>query len=283
VKRTAAHVFSTIVAIYYPFCTASVRQTLPPSEVHLAELWQRPEDLASRDLFYGAWGREDAPDAQATYTFVQRKQEGTNPGVTVGDPLGREWHVKQPPHNGQGAERPIEVVLSRVLSAVSYHQPPVYFLPSFTLTDVAGTSCRARRAISSDREVAQTRGHLVVAAEPASCEDSSEDRSRKNGRVDTVDEACARGTSARSAGLRSPGAHRLNRSGRSHTLGPWTGCLRRSPSSSCLSPAGSTGTAAVIDYLLEENRVLPEENRVLRATPGADGFASRTTSGAAWP
>ena len=138
-KRTAAHVFSTIVAIYYPFCTASVRPTLPPSEVHMAELWQRPDDLASRDLFYGPWGREDAPDAQATYTFVQRKQEGTNPGVTVGDPLGREWHVKQPPHSDQGAEGPIEVVLSRVLSAVGYHQPPVYFLPSFTLTDAAGT------------------------------------------------------------------------------------------------------------------------------------------------
>jgi hypothetical protein len=50
VKRTAAHVFSTIVAIYYPFRTASVRPTLPPSEVHMAELWQRPDDLASRDL-----------------------------------------------------------------------------------------------------------------------------------------------------------------------------------------------------------------------------------------
>jgi hypothetical protein len=59
--------------------------------------------------------------------------------VTVRDPLGREWHVKQPPHNDQGAEGPIEVVLSRVLSAVGYHQPPVYFLPSFTLTDTAGT------------------------------------------------------------------------------------------------------------------------------------------------
>ena len=60
-KRTAAHVFSTIVAIYYPFCTASVRPTLPPSEVHMAELWQRPDDLASRDLFYG---REDGKTRQ---------------------------------------------------------------------------------------------------------------------------------------------------------------------------------------------------------------------------
>jgi hypothetical protein len=34
---------------------------------------------------------------------------------------------------GRAAEGPAEVVLSRVLSAVGYHQPPVYFLPAFTL------------------------------------------------------------------------------------------------------------------------------------------------------
>jgi hypothetical protein len=58
--------------------------------------------------------------------------------MTVRDPQGREWHVKQAPHNHQGAEGPIEVVLSRVLSAVGYHQPPVYFLPTFTLVDGEG-------------------------------------------------------------------------------------------------------------------------------------------------
>jgi hypothetical protein len=51
----------------------------------------------------------------------------------VTDPAGREWHVKQPPHNDQGAEGPIEVTLSRVLSAVGYHQPPVYFMSSLTV------------------------------------------------------------------------------------------------------------------------------------------------------
>src|SRR5262249_27077577 len=70
---------------------------------------------------------------------VERKAHGTNPGITVRDPNGREWHVKQPPHTAQGAEGPIEVVLSRVLSAVGYHQPPVYFLPSLTVKDGAGT------------------------------------------------------------------------------------------------------------------------------------------------
>jgi hypothetical protein len=104
----------------------------------MAQLWDKPVDLETRDLYYGPWGPERAPDPHAAYTFVARKQNGTNPGVTVADPQGRVWHVKQPPHSNQGAEGPVEVVLSRVLSAVGYHQPPVYFLPSFTMTDAAG-------------------------------------------------------------------------------------------------------------------------------------------------
>src|SRR5882672_9835212 len=111
---------------------------MPPSDAPLTELWQHPQDLSSRDLMYGPWGSERAPDPYALYTFVERKQQGTNPGVTVEDPHGREWHVKQPPHNDQGAEGPIEIALSRVLSAVGYHQPPEYFLPAFSMKDSKG-------------------------------------------------------------------------------------------------------------------------------------------------
>jgi hypothetical protein len=139
VNRAPAYVFPLLIALYYPFCTAKVQPTMPSSEAPLAELWQEPSDLASRDLFDGPWSGERAPDPDAVYTFVQRKQQGTNPGVTVEDPSGHEWHVKQPPHNDQGAEGPIEVTLSRVLSAVGYHQPPVYFLPRLSIKDDKGT------------------------------------------------------------------------------------------------------------------------------------------------
>jgi len=131
-------VFPLLIALYSPFCTPKVQPTMPPSDAPLAEFWQRPNDIASRDLFYGPWGRERSPDPDATYTFVERKQHGTNPGVTVLDAAGREWHVKQPPHNDQGAEGPIEVTLSRLLSAVGYHQPPVYFVPALSIADAKG-------------------------------------------------------------------------------------------------------------------------------------------------
>jgi hypothetical protein len=103
-------------------------------------LWEYPADLRDRDLFYGPWGADRAPDPAATYTFLRPKRGGVNPGVIVRDDRGRVWHVKQPPHNdGQGAEGPVELLLSRVLSAVGYHQPPIYFLPSFTLADAKGS------------------------------------------------------------------------------------------------------------------------------------------------
>src|SRR5262245_61599604 len=109
----------------------------------IAELWQEPTDLRGRDLFRGPWGAQNAPDSTATYTFVKPKAGGVNPGVVVRDPQGRVWHVKQSPLDDdkassidvQGAEGPVEVTLSRILSAVGYHQPPLYFLQNFTMTD----------------------------------------------------------------------------------------------------------------------------------------------------
>jgi hypothetical protein len=98
-----------LIALYYPGCTPKVQPTMLPWDAPLRELWQLPRDMASRDLYYGPWGRELTPDAGETYTLVERKQHGTNPGVTVLDSQAREWHVKQPPHNDQGAEGPIEV------------------------------------------------------------------------------------------------------------------------------------------------------------------------------
>lgn len=134
-----------LVAIYVPTCVpVAARMPIdPPDPPNVAELWERPDDLAVRDLFNGPWGEEHAPDPRGTYTFVETKTGGINPGMTVRDRERREWKIKQAPTDGRGAEGPIEVVLSRVLAAVGYHQPPVYFLKSFRLDDDAGTRVEA--------------------------------------------------------------------------------------------------------------------------------------------
>jgi hypothetical protein len=87
------------------------RLTMPPPDAPPASLWQEPTDLEDRDLYYGPWGREHAPDANDRYTLVQLKHRGVNPGLTVRDSEDREWSVKQPFGEGPD-EGPVEAVLS---------------------------------------------------------------------------------------------------------------------------------------------------------------------------
>src|SRR5262249_49044017 len=109
-------------------------------------LWEPPSNLSDRDLFNGPWGESHAPDPRVTYTYMRPKEGGFNPGVVVRDDRGRVWHVKQAPNNHKGDEGPVEVVLSRVLSAVGYRQPPVYYPPAYTTAQAAG-----RRACAGAR------------------------------------------------------------------------------------------------------------------------------------
>jgi hypothetical protein len=117
----------------------AVAVTPPPPLAQANALWEPPTNLRDRDLYYGPWGARLQPDSHAVYTFVRRKTNGTNPGVIVRDAQGREWHVKQGKGSGLHSEGPVEVVVSRVLSAMGYHQPPVYYLPSFTMRDGKNT------------------------------------------------------------------------------------------------------------------------------------------------
>jgi len=130
-----------------------------PSGVSLSALWEAPADLHARDLFNGPWGAANAPDPRATYTFLRAKEGGVSPGVVVRDPRGRVWHVKQPIEGRRGDEGPVEVTVSRVLSAVGFHQPPVYFLPSFTMTDSRGTHLEAGGRFRLDEPSLKDRGN----------------------------------------------------------------------------------------------------------------------------
>ena len=106
-----------------------MKPTVPNAvaQQRMAELWREPRAMQSADLFHGPWGQEAAPKPDAVYETVKVKTHGISPGITVRDGQHTEWSVKQ------GSEGPVEVTLSRVLSAIGYHQPPIYFLPSFSL------------------------------------------------------------------------------------------------------------------------------------------------------
>lgn len=96
----------------------------PPSAEQLAQLWVRPEP--GRDLFYGVGGRRLAPDPQAKYTVIEIKRGGYSRGYTVKGPNDREWSAKFPPEAGT------EVIASRILWGIGYHQPPIYLLTNWT-------------------------------------------------------------------------------------------------------------------------------------------------------
>ena len=140
IERVFVPLTAAVLTVTFTSCVrVKAPASHPSAAVPGASLWEKPTDLATRDLYYGPWGRDCAPDPKATYTFVELKHSGVNLGMTVRDPQGREWSVKQPYPGAEDFEGPVEVVLSRLLSAVGYHQPPVYFLPAFTLKDDWGT------------------------------------------------------------------------------------------------------------------------------------------------
>ena len=108
--------------------TAS-QQTNPKSQkAVLAELWRDPGNIAAKDLRWGRGGKALAPSADTEYQFKATDTTGYSPGYDVVDPKGRKWDVKT------GDEGQPEVMASRLLWAVGYHQPIVYFVPEWKMT-----------------------------------------------------------------------------------------------------------------------------------------------------
>ena len=95
-------------------------------KVSIDELWQAPADLDRRDLFLGPGGEQLRP-TNTSFTFVAEDTSGWSPGFDVRDDKGIEWSVKL------GPEAQSEIVTSRILWAIGYHQPPTYHLEQWSL------------------------------------------------------------------------------------------------------------------------------------------------------
>ena len=94
---------------------------------NISELWEDPGDVTARDLLYGRGGKAFAPSPTTPFDFKGIDTVGFSTGYDVIDPKGRKWDVKT------GDEGQTEVVSSRILWAVGYRQPIVYFVPEWTL------------------------------------------------------------------------------------------------------------------------------------------------------
>ena len=100
-----------------------------PTAAEMAQLWVKPDNIARRDLFWGAGGEKFAPRPGIEYKVKAFDETGMSGGWDLEDPdTKREYSVKI------GTEAQVEVVASRLLWAVGYHQPPTYILTKYELS-----------------------------------------------------------------------------------------------------------------------------------------------------
>ncbi len=105
----------------------------------MAELWVDPGSRP-RELFYGVGGPQHAPANDAAYKFKGKDDLGFSVSYDVTGPDGIEWSAKI------GPEAQTEVVVSRVLWGLGYHQPPLHYLPSWNLLQENGEVRRESEA-----------------------------------------------------------------------------------------------------------------------------------------
>ena len=156
VIRFSVVIMPAIFAVYMPFCAASVRPTTQPSKAPLASLWKQPENIEGRDLFNGPWPVKRAPDPRATYTLVEMKHHGINPGMTVRDSQNRKWSVKQAPGDIELSQSEAQIEVNVVADP---SEPDVR--DGFVRFDYRGWHQElVRRRIT--REDAAWAGHLIA-------------------------------------------------------------------------------------------------------------------------
>ncbi|HVG56771.1 MAG TPA: hypothetical protein VM846_20200 [Vicinamibacterales bacterium] len=98
----------------------------PSGTTDISQLWQEPADLETRDLMLGPAASAPKPEPPA-FIFVKADPDGFSPGYDLKDQNGLEWSVKL------GPEAQTEVVVSRILWAIGYHQLPTYYLTQWTM------------------------------------------------------------------------------------------------------------------------------------------------------
>src|SRR5262245_15397353 len=131
-RSTAISAVVTLVATLACSSAVARMQTLrdppPPPASHLSELWVEPGN-GTRDLYWGSGGRNLAPRPDVVYKLLATDTSGFSVSYDVRGPDETEWSAKV------GPEAQTEVVISRILWGLGYHQPPLYYLPSWKLDE----------------------------------------------------------------------------------------------------------------------------------------------------
>jgi hypothetical protein len=99
----------------------------------MAQFWVEPAQNR-RDLFQGPPGIDSArPESDARYEVIERDARGFSITYRVRDARQRVWNVKV------GPEAQTEVVTSRIVWALGYHELPSYFVERWIAVEKKGT------------------------------------------------------------------------------------------------------------------------------------------------
>ena len=127
--RSAALAVAAVALLTAACGGRTVRTTAAdPTAVDLSQLWREPGDLETRDLFAGPGVGGPQPNTETAYEFVKNDTTGFSRGYDVRDSSGLVWSVKL------GPEAQTEVVTSRVLWAIGFHQVPTYYVATWSMT-----------------------------------------------------------------------------------------------------------------------------------------------------
>ena len=147
--RTGGLIVASFIALNCGRPVINNRPATPeaPPRAPLTELWSEPHDLERRNLLWGSAPADQAPSKDIEYEVRKRDTTGYSSGYDVVGPDGREWDIKV------GDEAQSEIVLSRILWALGYHQPAAYYVTGWKLAGMwedEGEPARFR--LESDHE-----------------------------------------------------------------------------------------------------------------------------------
>jgi hypothetical protein len=112
-----------------------------PTVKKAAVIWRQPNDIRTRNLFYGPGGRAGQP--RAPFRFIEEDQGGSNPKFVVEDARNVRWKVKL------GSEAKPETAATRLLWAVGYFADSTYYLPRLRVEGLPKLS-RGQKYVSAN-------------------------------------------------------------------------------------------------------------------------------------
>jgi hypothetical protein len=138
--RSAA-LMPVLVVIAAAACAPQMKPVeRPPAPREMVQLWSAPG--RARDLLAGPGNRAARPVDTVPFRVLKFDGAGNSVGYDVVDARGREWKAKL------GEEVQPEIVASRLLWGIGFHQPPMYHVPNLQLeggrSEDSGQQARVR-------------------------------------------------------------------------------------------------------------------------------------------